>query len=222
MKLAEFLESNRQQEGGGAFQLESSKLLEIKVDGSVWAKAGSMVAYRGDLKFKQKHGGLGKWLKKSLTGEGAFTMEVTGTGLLYVADQGKEIHVLELEAGNAVSVNGSDVLAFQSSVSWDIKMMRKAAGMAAGGLFNIQLTGPGMIAFTTHGKPLVLRTPVITDPQATVAWDARLQPGFRTDISLGTLLGRSSGETFQLEFAQSGGFVVVQPFEEGGASPAAR
>lgn len=219
MKLAEFLNQNTQKEGGGAFQLENSKLLEIKVDGAVWAKAGSMVAYGGSLKFAQKSGGMGKWLKKSLTGEGALTMEITGSGVLYVADQGKEVHILELEASDAISVNGNDVLAFQSSVQWDIKMMRKAAGMAAGGLFNMELRGPGLIAFTTHGKPLVLGTPVITDPQATVAWSTAVQPSFRTDISIGTLFGRSSGETFQLEFGQPNGFVVVQPYEEGGAAP---
>lgn len=89
MKLDQFLADNRQREGGGAFQLENSKLLEVKVDGALWAKAGSMVAYRGNLKFKRKSGGLGKWLKKSLTGEGARTMEVSGKGLLYLADQKK-------------------------------------------------------------------------------------------------------------------------------------
>jgi uncharacterized protein (AIM24 family) len=219
MKLAEFIDSNQQKEGGGAFQLESSKLLEVKVDGSVWAKAGAMVAYAGSLKFAQKHGGMGKWLKKAVTGEGSLTMEVTGNGVLYLADQGKEVHVLELEAGDAISVNGNDVLAFQSSVQWDIKMMRKAAGMAAGGLFNMQLQGPGLIAFTTHGKPLVLGTPVVTDPQATVAWSTSAEPDFRTDISVGTLFGKSSGETFQLDFKKPGGFVVVQPYEEGGAAP---
>ena len=215
MKLEQFLAENRQQEGGGAFQLENSKLLEVKVDGTVWAKAGSMVAYRGNLKFKRKSGGLGKWLKKSLTGEGARTMEVSGKGLLYLADQKKEIHVIELEAQDALSVNGNDILVFQSSVEWDIKLMKKAAGLIAGGLFNMQLRGPGLVAFTTHGPPLVLETPAITDPQATVAWSANLQPGFKTNISLGTLLGRSAGETFQMNFEQPNGFDVVQPYEEG-------
>lgn len=220
MKLNQFLEENKQQEGGGAFQLESSKMLEVKVEGSVWAKAGSMVAYRGSLTFQQKSGGLGKWLQKAMTGEGGHTMQVTGQGLLYLADQGKEIHILELGAGEALSVNGNDVLAYQSTVASDIKMMKKAAGMVSGGLFNIHLQGPGLIAFTTHGKPLVLETPVVTDPQATVAWSAHVEPDFKTDINLGTLLGRSSGETFQMDFRQPGGFVVVQPFEEGGAVPA--
>ena len=221
MKLDQFIADHGQKEGGGAFQLENTKLLELKVDGAVWAKAGSMVAYRGSLQFKRNSGGAKKWLKKALTGEGAQTMRVEGRGMLYVADQGKTVHVLDLAAGEAVSVNGNDLLAFQDSVTWDVKMMKRAAGLMGGGLFNVRLEGPGLIAFTTHGTPIALRTPVITDPQATVAWSAHLSPDLKTDMSLGTLLGRSSGETFQMNFQAEGGVVIVQPFEEGGAAPTA-
>ncbi len=215
MRLSDFLAEHRQKQGGGVFQLENPKLLEVKVDGMVWAKVGSMVAYRGDLKFSQKHGGLGKWLQKAMTGEGAHTMQVTGRGVVYLADEAKEIHVLELGAGETLSVNGNDVLAFQETVEWDIQLMRKAAGLVAGGLFNVHLRGPGLIAFSTHGKPIVLETPVTTDPQATVAWSGNVHPDLKTDINIGTIFGKSSGETFQMDFRQPGGFVVVQPYEEG-------
>jgi len=74
-----------------------------------------------------------------------------------------------------------------------------------------------LIAITTHYDPLTLcvtpRQPVITDPNATVAWSGTLAPSFRTDISLKTFLGRGSGESIQMEFAGDG-FVVVQPYEE--------
>lgn len=220
MKLDQFVADHGQKEGGDAFQLENERLLEVKVDGAVWAKAGAMVAYRGELAFKRNSGGLGKWLKQAVTGESAHTMRVEGRGRLYLADQGKHIHIVVLAAGDAVSVNGNDILAFDDTVTWDIKLMRRAAGMMGGGLFNIRLEGPGRIAFTTHGRPIALQTPVLTDPQATVAWSAHLAPDFRTDVNLGTLIGRSSGETFQMDFRKPGGFVIVQPYEEGGAAPA--
>jgi uncharacterized protein (AIM24 family) len=54
---------------------------------------------------------------------------------------------------------------------------------------------------------------VFTDPNATVAWSGGLMPEIVTDISLGTLLGRGSGESIQLRFAGEG-WVVVQPYEE--------
>jgi uncharacterized protein (AIM24 family) len=97
-------------------------------------------------------------------------------------------------------------------------MMRKVAGMLSGGLFNVRLGGSGIVAITSHYEPLTLpvnaRTgPVFTDPNATVAWSGGLNPEIITDISLGTLLGRGSGESVQLRFAGEG-WVVVQPYEE--------
>ena len=74
-----------------------------------------------------------------------------------------------------------------------------------------------MVAFTTHYDPLTLMVtpdmPVITDPNATVAWSGTLQPEIRTDVSLKTFIGRGSGESIQTQFAGSG-FVVIQPYEE--------
>jgi uncharacterized protein (AIM24 family) len=96
-------------------------------------------------------------------------------------------------------------------------MIRRIAGMMAGGLFSVRLTGTGMVALTTHGEPLTLRVtpndPVSTDPNATVAWSENLTPELKTDISFKTLLGRGGGETFQMLF-RGDGFVVVQPYEE--------
>jgi uncharacterized protein (AIM24 family) len=54
---------------------------------------------------------------------------------------------------------------------------------------------------------------VHTDPQATVAWSGHLQPDMHTDISLGTLVGRGSGEAVQMRF-KGDGWVMVQPYEE--------
>ncbi len=134
---------------------------------------------------------------------------------MYVADQGKRITLLSL-AGETIFLNGSDMLAYQDGLQWDITMTR-GAGMAAGGLFSLRLEGTGLVAFTTHGNPLVLRVtpqhPLLTDPNATVAWSGGLTPGVKTDIGLQTLIGRSSGESFQLLF-QGEGFVVLQPYEE--------
>jgi uncharacterized protein (AIM24 family) len=74
-----------------------------------------------------------------------------------------------------------------------------------------------MAAITTYYNPVTLMvtpdSPVYTDPNATVAWSGSLYPELRTDITLKTLVGRGSGETFQMEFKGTG-FVVVQPYEE--------
>jgi uncharacterized protein (AIM24 family) len=180
---------------------------------------GSMIAYVGAIKFTREgilEHGLGKLLKKSVTGEGARLTKAEGQGRLYLADGGKKISILNLQ-GEAIYVNGNDLLAFQTGIQWDIKLMRRMSAMLAGGLFNVRLEGSGMIAITTHYDPLTLQvTPehaIITDPNATVAWSGNLQPEFKTDVSLKTFFGRGSGESIQMSF-RGDGFVVVQPFEE--------
>jgi uncharacterized protein (AIM24 family) len=215
MDLDQFVSENAPQEGGDGFQLENSKLLDVALDGDVMAKAGSMVSYTGDISFERKtEGGVTGMLKKKVTGEGAVMMQASGTGHLYLADQGKDVQIIELDPGEQISVNGNDILAFESSVDWDIKMMDSIAGSSSGGMFNVYLEGPGYIAITTHGKPIVVPTPVRTDPQATVAWSGNVSPGTKRDLNLKSFIGKSSGETFQLDFSQEGGFVIVQPFEE--------
>jgi uncharacterized protein (AIM24 family) len=215
MNLEKFTEENAPQEGGEVFQLENSKLLDIEVDGTVMAKAGSMVGYTGNISFERKSsGGVKGFLKKSVTGEGSVMMKAEGNGHLYVADQAKEIQILSLDEGEEISVNGNDVLAFESGINWDIKMIKSFGGASAGGLFNVFLEGPGNIAITTHGEPLVIPTPVKTDPDATVAWSSNVSPSVRTDRNIKGFLGRASGETYQLDFSNDGGFVIIQPFEE--------
>ena len=97
--------------------------------------------------------------------------------------------------------------------------MKGASGFLAGGFFNVEITGPGMAAFCTLGPPLTLMAgpnrPLATDPQATVAWSGSLAPRIRTDISFKSIIGRGSGEEFQMVFEGPGeGFVICQPFEE--------
>ena len=218
MDVDEFVSENKPQEGGSPFQLENSKLLDIAVDGSVVAKAGSMVAYDGDLSFtgsSNAEGGITGFIKSKATSEGTPVMNVEGSGHLYLADQGKEVQVMELNASESISVNGNDVLAFESQVDYSISTIGSVSGTSAGGLTNVFLEGPGSIAITTHGSPLVLTPPIKTDPQATVAWSANNSPSSSVNRSLSDMIGQSSGERYQLEFTNPDGFVVVQPYEEG-------
>lgn len=203
----------------GLFELDSDRILDINLDGEVWIKMGSMVAYTGQVKFEREkllEQGLGNLLKKAVSGEGARLTKARGQGSVFCADAGKKVTILQL-AGESICVNGNDVLAFETSLKNEIKMMRKASAMLSGGLFNITLSGHGLAAITSHYDPLTLLVtpehPVTTDPNATILWSGSLQPEFKTDIQFKTLLGRGSGESLQMEF-QGKGFVVVQPYEE--------
>lgn len=218
--VEEFVQATGQKDHGeGVFELESDRLLEINLEGQVWTKMGSMVAYIGQIKFTREgilEHGVGRLFKRAISGEGTRLTKAEGKGRLYLADEGKKISIINLQ-DDAIYVNGNDLLAFQNGIDWDIKLMRKITGMLAGGLFNVRLNGTGMIAITTHYDPLTLRvtphSPVTTDPNATVAWSGTLSPEFKTDVSFKTFLGRGSGESFQMLF-RGDGFVVIQPKEE--------
>ena len=204
---------------GDVFELESPKMLEAHVNGRLWSKLGAMVAYRGNLTFKREgmlEGGLGNALMKMVSGEMAPLTKIEGTGIVYLADTAKDVTILRLQ-NETINVNGNDLLAFEEAVGYQITMHRRVAGMLAGGLFSVKLSGSGMVALMSHGRPLTLRVtpqdPVITDPNATIAWSGNLSPEVKMDTSLKALMGRGGGETFQMVF-RGDGFVVIQPFEE--------
>ena len=199
-----------------AFALQNSKMLKVRVQGgTVMARQGAMVAFQGDVRFDyQSAGGIGKIIKKAVTGEGLDVMSCTGSGDIFFADQASDVHVFDLDGTDGLSVNGANVLAFEPQLKWDIKMIG-GAGMIGGGLFNTIFTGTGKVAITTKGTPVVLQVdaPTFVDTDAVVAWSASLQTSIRTGgFKPGALIGRTSGEAFQLGFAGQG-FVIVQPAE---------
>jgi uncharacterized protein (AIM24 family) len=196
-----------------AFTLQNSKMLRVALRGEVMARQGSMVAYQGQMEFDyQGSGGVGRFIKKALTGEGVPLMRCRGEGDLFLAHDADEVHLVRLEQ-DALTVNGPNILAFEPGISWDIHRV-EGASMFAGGLFNTVLSGSGWVAITAHGSPVVLQTdaPTYVDVQSAVAWSAGLQSSVHRSMKLGAMIGRGSGEAVQLAFAGQG-FVIVQASE---------
>lgn len=201
--------------GADPFTLQNKKLLKVFLQyGPVKARIGAMVAYQGDAKFS--HGGSGGaagWMKSKMTGEGVPVMDVTGTGEVFLANQATEIQIMYLD-NDSVWVNGANVLAFSASIAYDIKSIGNA-GVMAGGMYNVVLTGTGYVAVTCDGPPVVLdvaTAPTFADPQAVVMWTNGVQMGIKSDVNMKSLLGKGSGETFQMSFSGQG-WVMVQPSE---------
>jgi uncharacterized protein (AIM24 family) len=199
--------------------LQNSKMLKIALNGEIMARQGSMVAYQGRIGFEAVGpGGITKFLKQAVTGEGIPLMKASGQGDLFLADAASDVFLIDLEGGHdGLTINGKNVLAFEPSLSWDIRRVQGVGMLSTAGLFNCVFTGRGRIAITCKGTPVVLNVdqPTYSDPQSAVCWSASLQTGFhRADqMGLGTLLGRSTGERFTMAFSGQG-FVVVQPSEE--------
>ncbi|MFI7669345.1 AIM24 family protein [Nocardia sp. NPDC049526] len=203
---------------GIGIQKQGGKMIKVAVNGETMARAGSMVAYQGDLHFKALgSGGIGRAIQHRLTGEGVPLMQVSGRGDLFLADAAADVHTVDLDGTDGLTINGSNVLAFDTSLSYNIQRVQGAAGFASNaGFFNCVFTGRGRIAITTHGSPVVLNVdqPTYADPQAAVAWSSSLSTGIKRNDSfgLGRLIGRSTGEGLTLSFSGRG-FVIVQPSE---------
>jgi uncharacterized protein (AIM24 family) len=195
------------------FKLQNPRMLRVALDGEVMARQGAMVAYQGQVDFAyQGAGGMGKLFKKAFTGEGLPLMKVSGQGDVFFADDAMEIHLVNLE-NDALTVNGSNVLAFDPTLTWDIKRV-EGASMMSGGVFNTTFTGTGTVAITSHGTPVVLDVdaPTYADMQSAVAWSASLSTSVRRTAGAGSLIGRGSGEAFQPVF-NGQGMVIVQASE---------
>lgn len=181
----------------------------------LFARAGSMIGFEGLMDFNPNPPQLGAMAKSWATGEGVPLMIATGQGLLYLADYGKDVIIVQL-AGEGLSVNGRNILAFDASLQWNIERVRGVTMLAGMGMFNVVLRGQGWVALTSKGFPVVLDTreaQTFVDTDALVAFTDGLSVQPRRTAKLGGLFGRGSGEAFQLGF-QGQGFVVVQPSED--------
>jgi uncharacterized protein (AIM24 family) len=213
---SELFHNTEAQVEAGSFAKQNSKMLKVRMAGGpgyFYALQGSMVAYQGEVDFAYEgSGGMSKFLKKAFTGEGMNLMKVSGSGDVFLARNADDVFVLHVE-DESVTVNGSNVLAFESSLQWDINRV-EGASMMTGGLFNTTFTGSGALAITVHGTPVVLNVdvPTFVDMQSAVAWSTSLHTGVRKTVKAGAIVGRGSGEAYQLALTGQG-FVVVQASE---------
>jgi uncharacterized protein (AIM24 family) len=210
--LTQFAETQSQD----AFALQNSKLLKVRLDEvTIQAKAGSMVAYQGDVTFEHAgSGGISRMLKKAMTGEGSSLMKVKGTGEVFLADRAQDVHLIYLE-NDFITVNGRNLLAFDAGMDWDIKRVEGVSAMMGGGLFNMSLHGTGWVAILSDGPPVLLdvgAAPTFADAEAAITWSSGVQTGIRTDFKMKNLIGRSSGESIQMSFSGNG-WLLVQPSE---------
>lgn len=220
--LQDLLNEAKEVDVPDAFVLQNKKLLKINMaacGGQVLTKAGAMIAYQGQMTFSKQSSSVDKWVKKKLSGEDFALSEVSGQGDLFCADAANDIILLYLN-NEAIGVESLNLLAFTPSINWDIKMIKGMAGMSTGGLFNVELQGTGYLALISKGECMALTvtpdSPTYTDPHATIAWSAGLEPSVHSDVNLQGLKSlygsMTSGETFQLAF-QGTGYVIVQPSE---------
>ncbi|MBW1602995.1 AIM24 family protein [Streptomyces sp. JJ66] len=183
----------------------------------VLARTGSMIAYEGFVQYEPNPPAVRQQAAQWLTGEGAPLMRCHGDGLLYLADYGADVVILHL-AEDSLSVNGTNVLAFDAHLRWGVERVKGLAKFSGQGLFNVTLAGTGWVALTSRGLPVVVdcgrgEDETYVDPDALVAWSTQLKVKGKRSFTASALIGRGSGEAYQLGFSGQG-FVVVQPSED--------
>jgi uncharacterized protein (AIM24 family) len=147
-------------------------------------------------------------------------MKVSGTGEVFLADLAQDIQLLKLE-DEAITVNGANLLAFDADIDWDIKRVEGVSGMLGGGLYNTHLEGSGYVAVISDGTPVLLEVDgdeTYADPQAAITWSEGLKTSVKTNVSVKNLIGRGSGESFQMAFSGKG-WLLIQPSEGRVAAP---
>lgn len=214
MKSVLFQQENLEKEGAsGSFLLQNRHTLKVELNGKMYSKQGAMAAYQGDVDFSFHGGGVGRFLKKVVTGENISLMEIKGEGEVFFSDYGAEIQIIQLE-DESLTINTPNLLAFEEGLEWDINIVKPGMQMLAAGFSNVTVKGSGMVAISSFGTPFVLNVdvPTYVDTQAALAWSTSLTTDIKSSFKAGALIGRGSGEAFQMKFTGDG-FVVVQPSE---------
>ncbi|SOD60975.1 Uncharacterized conserved protein, AIM24 family [Streptomyces zhaozhouensis] len=191
--------------------------IALRTGQDLLARAGSMVAYEGYVQYESNPSAVGRAVAGRLTGESVPLMRCHGDGQLYLADYGAHVLCLPLNGEN-VSVNATNVLALDAHLEWGVQRVKGIAKFAGQGLFNMGISGDGWVAITSRGTPVVVDCgrsggETYVDPDALVAWSTGLEVRGKRSFKASSLIGRGSGEAYQLGFSGQG-FVIVQPSED--------
>lgn len=201
------------------YSLKNDRLLEVSIaNEKVLARAGAMVAYDGKVAFEKAllggEGLLGA-LKRKVVNEGFDLMTTSGTGTVYFAFEAQEVTILALQ-NEKVFIESSALLAFDPALKTNTAFAGLRGATSGQGLFTTTVEGTGSLCVNSQGPLIALAVegaqPLFVDPGAFVAYKGNLQQEFVFDVNWKTMVGQSSGESYQLKFTGTG-VVYIQPNE---------
>ncbi|APU42235.1 AIM24 family protein [Streptomyces sp. TN58] len=212
------------------FREINSKMVEAQVvpGQKMFSQRGAMLAYRGDVSFTPSltggQGGVMGMIGRRVANEQTPLMAVEGSGTVMFGHGGHHIQVINL-TGETLYVEADRLLAFDGTLQQGTMFMGSQGGvmgMVRGqvtgqGLFTTTLKGHGSVAVMAHGGvielPITPNRPIHVDPQAYVAHHGDVRNKLSTALGWRDMVGRGSGEAFQLELSGQGA-VYVQTSEE--------
>lgn len=212
------------------FREVTPKMVEATVQpgAKLFSQRGAMLAYKGDVSFTPNitggQGGLMSMIGRRLADEAVPLMTVEGSGTVMFGHGGHHIHVITL-TGDTLYVEADRLLAFDGTLQQGTVFLGSQGGVmgmvrgqvSGQGLFTTSLKGQGAVAVMAHGGvvelPITPQRPVHVDPQSYVAHHGDVRNKLSTALSWRDMVGRGSGEAFQLELSGNG-VVYVQGSEE--------
>ncbi|MBY8888688.1 AIM24 family protein [Streptomyces sp. PTM05] len=213
-----------------AFTQLTSKMVRADVAPGrpLFSQRGAMLAYTGQVTFTPSitggQGGIGSMIGRRVANEATPLMTVEGSGSVMFGHGGHHAHVIEL-TGETLHVESDRLLAFEGGLRQGTMFMGSQGGVmgvirgqvTGQGLFTTTLSGSGAVAVLAHGGvfelPIRPGAAVHVDPQAYVAHRGEVRNRLSAAVGWRELVGRGSGETFQLELTGEGA-VYVQASEE--------
>ncbi|MFE3525829.1 AIM24 family protein [Streptomyces sp. NPDC059161] len=223
------------------FREINSKMVEATVSPGqkMFSQRGAMLAYKGAVSFTPNiqggQGGFMSMIGRRVANEATplMTVEVpqglndqggAPSATVLFGHGGHHIQVINLQ-GDTLYVEADRLLAFDGTLQQGTMFMGSQGGvmgMVRGqvtgqGLFTTTLKGHGAVAVMAHGGvielPISPQRPVHVDPQAYVAHHGDVRNKLSTALGWRDMVGRGSGEAFQLELSGQGA-VYVQASEE--------
>lgn len=212
------------------FREINSKMVEAQVlpGQKMYSQRGAMLAYRGDVSFTPSvtggQGGVMGMIGRRVANEQTPLMSVEGSGTVMFGHGGHHIQVVNL-TGETLYVEADRLLAFDGTLQQGTMFMGSQGGVmgmvrgqvSGQGLFTTTLKGHGSVAVMAHGGvielPITPQRPVHVDPQAYVAHHGEVRNKLSAALGWRDMVGRGSGEAFQLELSGQGA-VYVQASEE--------
>ncbi|MBD0690061.1 AIM24 family protein [Streptomyces sp. CBMA123] len=208
----------------------NGKMIEAQVvpGQRLFSQRGAMLGYTGDVRFTPNitggQGGVMSMIGRRVANEDTPLMTVEGHGRVMFGHGGHHVHVIDL-TGDTLFVEADRLLAFEGTLRQSTVFLGSQGGVmgmvrgqvSGQGLFTTRLEGHGSVAVLAHGGvfelPITPGQSVHVDPQAYVAHRGEVRNKLSTAIGWREMIGRGSGEAFQLELSGQG-TAYVQASEE--------
>lgn len=183
--------------GADRFLLIDPHLLEIIISDRMVVRKGTISSFTGRVGFTP------------YANEGVPLIEVTGSGILFLADRRKEIFVISLN-NESIYVESNHLLVAQSSLKVEPYALQHGDDVFS----TVKISGRGTIAITCQTKPLTLNVyegmPANIPADGLIAWSGKLATEVVSDTAIYSVMMEPDELGSLLRFSGDGDVVVEQ------------